>query len=217
MNRTVKLLSDVESLMPERIKIETKFIERLVGAKKENVESVFRQINEDNFKKVYKIIDFLVEIRPLEVESLLTLVSRISSKFGVDNLPRSLNYFRSLIAQGREAFTEFTIGSIERAIREDNVEQFCDLISDQSFNAKNRVNFSSVNSCDSMMKECKSYMQLIAYFGAINCFRQAIMNNIFDLEGISKYAISDGSNEIVRKTVLCLKLSTTEWICATGY
>jgi ankyrin repeat protein len=48
------------------------------------------------------------------------------------------------------------------------------------------------------MKECETYMQLIAYFGAVNCFKQAIMNDAFDIKYISKYAIAGGNNEIVR-------------------
>ena len=48
------------------------------------------------------------------------------------------------------------------------------------------------------MKECESYMQLIAYFVAVNRFKQAIMNDSFDLDDMSKFAISGGSNEIVR-------------------
>ena len=35
-------------------------------------------------------------------------------------------------------------------------------------------------------------------FGAENCFRQAIMNDSFDIDEISKFAIAGGSNEIVR-------------------
>jgi hypothetical protein len=93
-------------------------------------------------------------------------------------------------------YTEFTIGSIEQAIREDKDEQFCKLISDQSFNAKNKVNFGPLNEDDSLMEECATYMQLIAFFRAVKCFKQAIMNDPIDLEGISKYAIAGGSNEI---------------------
>jgi ankyrin repeat protein len=209
-NRTVKLLSDSEELMPENIKKETKFVDLIVRVSKENVESVFKQITEDKVNKACEIIDFSVDIRPLEIENFLTLVSLISSKFGVDNLPYFSDYFWSLlIARGvlpplngeeeyNEPFTEFAKGSIEHSIREDNVEQFSKLISDPSFNAKNKVNFGSVNRGDSMLNECESYMQLITFCGAVNCFRQAIMNDAFDLKCVSEYAIAGGSNEIVR-------------------
>jgi hypothetical protein len=98
----------------------------------------------------------LIKIRSSEIENLLTLISLIFSKFDVDNLPHFSYYFRSLlITRGilpqpknenycKEVITEFAAGSIEQAIREDNVEQFCDLISDQSFNVKNRVNIGSM-------------------------------------------------------------------------
>jgi len=85
-DRIVKLISDAEGLMPEKIKKETNFVEMLVGVNKENVKGVFRQIDEDNVKKACEIIDFAVEIRPLEVESFLTLVFLISSKFRFFNL-----------------------------------------------------------------------------------------------------------------------------------
>jgi ankyrin repeat protein len=210
-NRTVKLLSDAVDLMPEKFKKETEFVRMIVGVNKTNVESVFRQIDEKNFKKTCEIIDFSVEIRPLEVDSFLKLVSLISSKFGVDNLPNFSNYFRMLLnARGilpqpkggdkecDEVFTEFATSDIEQTIREDNVEQFCELISVPTFNAKNKVNFLPVNKGSCMMNEYASYIQLIAYFGAINCFKQAIMNDAFELDDISKYAIAGGSNEIVR-------------------
>ena len=168
-DRTVELLSDAVNLMSENTKKETKFVELLVGINEINVESVFRQIDEDNVKKACKIINISVEIRPLEIENFLTLVSLISSKFSVCNLPDFSDYFRSLlIARGilpnpnneinyNESITEFTTGSIERTIREDNVEQFCKLISDQSFNAKNKVNISSMNKCESYMKLLKKF------------------------------------------------------------
>jgi hypothetical protein len=43
--RTVKLLSDSINLMPENIKKEAKFIELIKGVNKENIESVFKQID----------------------------------------------------------------------------------------------------------------------------------------------------------------------------
>jgi hypothetical protein len=207
-DRIVKLLSDSVNLMPENIKKETEFVELLVGVNNKNVESVFRQIDEDNFKKASEIINFAVEIRLLEVESFLKLVSLILYKFGAENITDFSYYFRSLlISRGilsplsvksnyDEEFTEFAADGIEKAIREDDVERFSAIISDPSFNAKDIATFSPVN--NSTMNECQSYMQLIAFFGAVNCFRQAIMNDDFNLDLISKFAIAGGSNEIVR-------------------
>jgi redox-regulated HSP33 family molecular chaperone len=37
-DRTIKLLSDAESLMPENINKETKFVNLLIGVNKENIE-----------------------------------------------------------------------------------------------------------------------------------------------------------------------------------
>ena len=199
----VNRLSDAMSLLPEKLRKEAKFIALLLEIQKGNIEYIFRQINKNNIEKAFKIIEISILIRPLETENFLTLISLISSNFNVENLPYSSDYFRSLlIARGilphpndgkeyNEAFAKFAKGSIEEAIREDNVEQFYRLVSDISFNAKNKVDI-----C--YLRECESYMQLIAYFGAVNCFRQAIMNDAFDLDGIAKCAIAGGSNEIVR-------------------
>jgi ankyrin repeat protein len=209
-NRTVKLLSDSLELMSETMKKETDFVEMLLEIKKENVDSIFKQIDEDNVKKACKIIFFSVKIRSMEVESFITLVSLISSKFGIDSLPGFSYYIRSLlIARGilpppndgrnyDKTFTIFETGSIKWAIREDNVEQFCSFITKSSFYAKSKLYFSSVDIEDSMLVKCESYMQLIAFFGAVNCFKQAIMNDAFSLDGISEFAVAGGNNEIVR-------------------
>ena len=101
--RNIKLLSDAKNIMPEKIKEETKFVELLVGVNKQNVESVFRQIDEDNVKKACEIIEFSVEIRPLEVESFLTLVSFITSKFDVESI-------KYAVRKENKAFTEFKAG-----------------------------------------------------------------------------------------------------------
>ncbi|NLZ45445.1 MAG: hypothetical protein GX896_02010, partial [Clostridiales bacterium] len=209
-NHIGKLLSDAEYLMPNKIKKESKFVDLLVEVNKENVKNVFKQINEDNVKKACKIIDFSINIRPLEVDSFLTLIFYVSSKFGVDNLPHLSDYFSSLlISRGilpkrsenkkySAKFAGFATGSIEEAIRKDNVEHFCELISDPSFNAKDNVKFDPYGLYNYyLMEKCESYMQLITFFGAVNCFKRAIMNDSFDLNDISKYAIAGGSNEIV--------------------
>jgi ankyrin repeat protein len=202
-DRTVKLLSEAESLMPERTQSINKFIEMIIGLNEESVESVFRQIDEDNVKKVCGLIRFSIEIRPLEVDSFLTLVSLISSKFKVNFLSKDSYFPHSLLEQRgtlphNGIFKKLATRSIEQVIREDNVEQFCNLISDPSFNAKSKVNLGPIDKRSFLMFERRSYMQLIAYFGAVKCFRQAIMNDDFDLNYISKYAIAGGNNEIVR-------------------
>jgi hypothetical protein len=185
------ILSDAEGLMPENIKKEAKFVELFVGIKKENVEGVFGQINEDNVQKACKIITFSADIRPLEVESLSTLVSLILSKFNVGSIGQTIQAYC-------DSFTKFVSGGIKRAIREDNIEQFCEFISDPSFDAKEFVHFDSGKTYNYKEERCESYMQLIAYFGAVKCFKQAIMNDAFDLDGISNFAVAGGSNEIVR-------------------
>jgi ankyrin repeat protein len=200
--KMIKLLSKAARLMPEKIKKETEFVEMIIGVNKENVEHVFTLINEDNVKKAGDIINFSVEIRPKEIETFLTLVSLISSKFGDDKLQDFSNYFLSILAsqdvlpqeneeEDNEAYTEFATGSIEHAIREDNVGQFCELFYDKSFNDKIKFNIGSENTY-------VSYLQLIAYFGSIKCFKQAVMNDDIDLTDISKYAVAGGSNEIIR-------------------
>ena len=72
--------------MPEKYKIEAKL-----------VENIFGQINEDNVKRTYKIINYSVKIRPFEVESFLTLVSLIYTKFGAENLKYFSDNFRLLL------------------------------------------------------------------------------------------------------------------------
>ena len=202
--RDVKILSDAVNLMPENVKTEAAFINLIIGMKKENVEFVLKHIDENNIKNAIKVIYYSIFIRPLETESYLTLVSLILSKLGTGILSFFSNRFCSLLnARGilnlpnkevyNENFEKFAAGSIEEAIIEDNVEHFCDLISDPSFDAKNENVL-----CPFTMIKCRTYMQLIAYFGAVDCFRQAMMNDAFDIEGISAYAIAGGSNEIVR-------------------
>jgi ankyrin repeat protein len=210
--RSIKLLSDSESIMPEKIKQETKLIEMIVGVNEENVENVFAHINEDNVKKACKIISFAAEIRPLKIESFLILSSLISSKFGV-GIQQETSHCQSLTAQDglpvfcyneiyNKAYIEFAAGSIEQAIKEDDVERFCELLSEPTFNADDEVK--AIKWCfyeiadNSLLDSCKSYMRLIAFFGAVKCFKQAIMNDTFSLNGISVYAIAGGSNEIVR-------------------
>jgi hypothetical protein len=81
--------------MPENIKKEKEFVELLLGINKENIEFIFRQIDENSANKAIEIVEFSILIRPLETENLLTLISLISSKFGVVNLPNPSRRFTS--------------------------------------------------------------------------------------------------------------------------
>ena len=50
-DRSVKLLSEVEILMPEKFKTENKFVELLIGINKENVERIFTELTKRTLKE----------------------------------------------------------------------------------------------------------------------------------------------------------------------
>ena len=97
----------------------------------------------------------------------------------------------------------FKFGVYNRFVwREDDVERFCELIYDKLLNTKRKFNLCSLIK-NNWEERRESYLHLIDNFGTANCFKQAIMNDVFDFYDLSGYAIAGENNEIVRMQFDC--------------
>ena len=72
-----------------------------------------------------------------------------------------------------------------------------------SFNPKKKmVTFSGVIGAVSKSRVMYSrtkftYLQLMALFGSLNCFKYAISTDAYDINDIAKYAVAGGNKEII--------------------
>ena len=125
-------------------------------------------------------------------------------------------------------YKKFVLYSIENVFKEDNPQKFIEDSAKPSFSFEYVMKDAFVPGIDSVLKTDKlSYMQLIALYGSIKCFKFAVLDNSFSIDNIEKYAIAGGNYEIIHilesKNVSfdhCLEVSLIyhryelfEWLC----
>ena len=72
------------SFVPEEYRKNDELIESILNINKDNVTAVFEGIQPEQVKTAYKIIESVIEIRPLQVENLLSLFSLLAEKHGYE-------------------------------------------------------------------------------------------------------------------------------------
>ena len=220
--RKVQKLTDVETLFPF-MKNSFDFISSLLKVNETTINSLYNSINETNVNSAYETLEYGLIIRFVNTKHILSLLSLLSTKFGYKRNPsgyiRYLLIHQGLIKNEKieknfdKIFHFFKEGSIEKIIQEDDFDKFIELTSKQSFDGMKEVITDSEvigavqdlsskpNGIGLFGKKVKrfsvTYLQLMAFFGSIKCFRHAINTDAFSINNIAKYAVAGGNKEIL--------------------
>ena len=218
MSNTIKLLfRDVEEHIPDDIKKTLNLIEEIIEVSDENIEKVFKDVEagEVSMNTIYKVIEYALNIRFNHTQSLVSLLDLLSKKYGYEyDDELSDRVYSILINQKlieadesdwaytlysmKEIIDVFPEDSPEFSIIHDDVDTFIKKSSEASFNAKEMIKINS-NSPLYYVKETTkvSYLQAIAYFGAVKCFKYAILSGYFELNNVEDYAVAVVNIEII--------------------
>jgi hypothetical protein len=186
--------------LPEILKDKVKLIDSIIDINKETVEKVFENIKEEDVPFVSSVIEHAASIRIKSIDSIFALYTMLSKKYGFK--PEPFNDSFDLLRQQykiinigvnkQNAFiVSYPKGSIEEAIREDDVDAFGMFVAAPNFNKDAKV----ILPYD-ISKECY-LIEFIALFGSTKCFKQAILSHDFDFRDVKLYAIAGGNNEII--------------------
>ena len=211
------LFKDVDKNIPEKFKKKLELIEEIIETNQESFEKVYSDIEESIEKSgesvnfIYRVIEHALSIRFQHIESLLSLLSLLLKKHGYEKVPTNIRLYSMLVNNGiikkeegmslysmKELLEVFPENSPAFSIIHDDVDTFIKKSSEPSFNAKESFKIDSKSPLFYVRFADKvSYLQAMAYFGAVKCFKYAIINESFSLEGIENYAVAGGNMEII--------------------
>ena len=202
-NRKVKLLRDVDSLVPDELKKLLSLIDEIIETNNETLETILKKIEESGqpINSIYSIIEYALKIRPLATESLLSLHSALAQKHGCKNSHLN-NYMNE---------NDFDESEMMLIIKQDDVDTFIKMCREGRINPNSRVSYDldsqlgfvkfGMKTYDGYEEDYDdhklSYFQIMAFYGAIKCFKYAIQNYEPDLYSIEEYAIAGGNKEII--------------------
>ena len=150
------------SFIPKELQKYDELVESIVNIKKEYVTKVFEGIKPELVQSAFKIIEHAIEIRPFEVENLLSLFSLLSKKFGYKKGGNVLGNVIALltkegIIQGNqqekyqtmeidEILFGIKLGKIENVIKEDDLDSFIQFSSEPLFYPNHILKFRVLSS-----------------------------------------------------------------------
>ena len=225
-DRKVKLISDVDPLVPEKLKKLFSFIEEVIETDEKTLLSVYEKIekSEESIDSIYPVIEYALKIRPLNTEPLLSLHCLLSQKYGYKKTYLNDRLYSLFLKQGivcrknkKENITQED--EILMIFKKDELETFIWKSSAAGFSPKSKVRTDSDSpisfvkgNSDSPISFVKgnskqgvwgkrnpelSYLQVMAFYGAVKCFKHASLNNEYDFSGVAEYAVEGGNMEII--------------------
>ena len=63
-NMKFKLIAEVKDFIPSEIKRESELIERIYAIRDENVEEIYKEVNDNNAKSIIIVIEHALIVRP---------------------------------------------------------------------------------------------------------------------------------------------------------
>ena len=212
-DRKVKLISDVDSLVPEKLKNLFFFVEEVVETDEKTLFSVYEKIEKsgESIDYVYSVIESALKIRPFNTKPLLSLLSLLSQKHSYRNTKLNDRMYSMLLNQGIICKQKEPNGRFrkEKTIQEDEIsnifmrddlESFIKKSSETGFNPKSKIEFDSDSTISFVLGKyvtILSYPQIMAFYGAVKCFKHAIVNDEYDFSGVEEYAVAGGNMEII--------------------
>ena len=171
-DRKVKLISDVDSLVPEKLKKLFFLIEEIIETDENSLLSVCKKIevSREPIDSIYSVIEYALNIRPLNTKSLISLHCFLSQKHGYEsiNTNNSLIYSmllnQGIIPKQNKKVSILKENQISVIFMQDDIDSFIKKSSKAEFNPKSKMEI-DYNSSISFVKENYelSYLQIMAF------------------------------------------------------
>ena len=215
-DRKIKFIGDVEQHITEKQKKLFSLVEEIIETNEDNVIAMYKKIEKSGepIKFIYKVIEYSTKIRPLHTAALASLFCLISKKYGFRKLSFiNIRFFSILVHQGILAKEKniklMTMSEINEIVPlkletsifiRDDVDEFIKKSTEIEFNADSTFSV-DINSPIRYALEASnvqvSYLQVMAFFGSIKCFKHSISNGSYKFNNIEYYAVAGGNIEII--------------------
>ena len=204
-DRKVKLISDVDSFVPEKLKKLISLIEEIIETDENTLLSVYEKIekSEESINSVYQVIKYAFNIRPINTTHLLSLFCLLAQKHGYKNTELIGKQYSMFLNQGIicKRNSKENIPQEDKnfmIFKQDDLESFIKKSSEIGFNPKLKFE-ADLDSPISYMKKINvlSFLQIMAFYGAVKCFKYASLNNEYDFADVEKFAVAGGNMEII--------------------
>ena len=161
------------------------------------------------------VIEYSFKIRPLNAEPLHSLHSFLFQKHSCKNHEIS-NWL------SEEKY--YSDKEMAKILMQDDLESFIKKKAEIGFDQKSEIDVDPGSSigfvCEDenffYYKHFFSYLQIMAFYGAIKCFKHASLTNEYDFNDVEKFAVAGGNMEIIhileQRNISfkdCLKVSIT--------
>ena len=182
--------------------------------------------NKEEIDFIYSVIEYAGVIRPLQIKSIISLYCLLAEKHGYDQSYLLKHQKMRFFDRIRETFHHILVNygmlhtsdiknirPFEKIMQIDPDDDLCDIIMQDdvdSFTKRSAENDfyhqpgvlkSTINHPILYIKTVDdyyiSYLQIMAFCGALKCFKIAIVNDSIDLYGVEYYAVAGGNIEIV--------------------
>ena len=194
----MSLISDVDSVVPDELRKQLSLIDEIVETNKETLSSVCEKIEDsgEQFDFIFLVIEYSFKIRPLNAEPLHSLHSLLFQKHDCKNHEIS-NWL------SEEKY--YSDKEMAKILMQDDLESFIKKKAEIGFDQKSEIDVDPGSSigfvCEDenffYFKHIFSYLQIMAFYGAIKCFKHASLNNEYDFDDVEKFAVAGGNMEIV--------------------
>ena len=143
-DRKLKLISEVDSQIPSKLKKQLSLIDEIVETDEKTLIQVYQKIeeSEESINSVYSVIEYAFKIRPLNTKPLITLLCLLSQRHGYrKSRINSDKLYSMLLQEGivckQKNRKEITIqeGEIIKIIKQDNLDSFIKKSSESGFNS----------------------------------------------------------------------------------
>ena len=205
-DRKVKLISDVDPLVPEKLKKLFSFIEEVIETDEKTLLSVYEKIekSEESIDSIYPVIEYALNIRPLNTKPLLSLHCLLSQKHSYKYTYLNDKLYSLFLQNGiirRQKDRKINIPQEDEILmifKKDELETFIRKSSAAGFSPKSKVRTDSDSPISFVKGNSElSYLQIMAFYGAVKCFKHASLNNEYDFSGVAEYAVEGGNMEII--------------------
>ena len=210
--RNTIIFREINHMLPEETRKKFQLIEHIIETDEERLQKVYADIEQSDvsINEVFRIIEHALNIRFKHTESLLVLFSLLSNKYGYDDdhtddltdRVYSLLVNKGLIEYDLDewglVYYEKFSDDVFITFIQDNVDTFIEKSSETTFNAKEMIEIDSSSPLYYVKKSGSvSYLQAMAYFGAVKCLKYAILNDDYSLKDVEGYAVAGGNMEII--------------------
>ena len=192
--RKVKLFRDVDEYIPEKFKNKLKLVEEIIEVNDETLEKVFSEIEEsveksqESMNFIHEVIRLGYEIRFHQMNTFISLLTLLEKKHGDEKTT-------TIIKKGKKFIKKITDSIYEANLAfmiDDDVDTFIKKCLEPTFDTYTKMKVWLFETSDRV-----PYLHIIAYLGAVKCFKYAILNDKFSLKDVELYAVVGGNMEII--------------------